>query len=89
MSNKIVKIMILTVNFQLLIINYLCLEGEKMKYLVTGGAGFIGANFVKYMLKKYKDIINKNSSKKILNTHIVFLTFRYPLLSSNILVDLN
>jgi len=27
-----------------------------MKYLVTGGAGFIGANFVKYMLKKYKDI---------------------------------
>ncbi len=27
-----------------------------MKYLVTGGAGFIGANFVKYMLKKYEDI---------------------------------
>lgn len=25
-------------------------------YLVTGGAGFIGANFVKYMLKKYKYI---------------------------------
>ncbi|BDU49734.1 dTDP-glucose 4,6-dehydratase [Haliovirga abyssi] len=25
-------------------------------YLVTGGAGFIGANFVKYMLKKYDDI---------------------------------
>lgn len=25
-------------------------------YLVTGGAGFIGANFVKYMLSKYKDI---------------------------------
>ena len=25
-------------------------------YLVTGGAGFIGANFVKYMLKKYTDI---------------------------------
>lgn len=25
-------------------------------YLVTGGAGFIGANFVKYMLEKYKDI---------------------------------
>lgn len=24
--------------------------------LVTGGAGFIGANFVKYMLKKYSDI---------------------------------
>lgn len=25
-------------------------------YLVTGGAGFIGTNFVKYMLEKYKDI---------------------------------
>ncbi|SNY15384.1 dTDP-glucose 4,6-dehydratase [Orenia metallireducens] len=25
-------------------------------YLVTGAAGFIGANFVKYMLKKYQDI---------------------------------
>lgn len=25
-------------------------------YLVTGGAGFIGANFVKYMLNKYSDI---------------------------------
>ena len=26
------------------------------KYLVTGGAGFIGSNFVKYVLKKHKDI---------------------------------
>src|SRR5690554_5012688 len=25
-------------------------------YLVTGGAGFIGANFVKYLLGKYTDI---------------------------------
>ncbi|MDZ5000258.1 NAD-dependent epimerase/dehydratase family protein, partial [Clostridium perfringens] len=25
-------------------------------YLVTGGAGFIGSNFVLYMLKKYEDI---------------------------------
>jgi dTDP-glucose 4,6-dehydratase len=25
-------------------------------YLVTGGAGFIGANFVKYLLKKHEDI---------------------------------
>ncbi|WP_319371570.1 dTDP-glucose 4,6-dehydratase [uncultured Ilyobacter sp.] len=25
-------------------------------YLITGGAGFIGANFVKYMLKKYEKI---------------------------------
>ncbi|MGL5789882.1 MAG: dTDP-glucose 4,6-dehydratase [Bacteroidales bacterium] len=27
-----------------------------MKILVTGGAGFIGANFVKYMLNKYSDL---------------------------------
>ena len=25
-------------------------------YLVTGGAGFIGSNFIKYMLDKYDDI---------------------------------
>ena len=25
-------------------------------YLVTGGAGFIGSNFVLYMLKKYDDL---------------------------------
>ena len=25
-------------------------------YLITGAAGFIGANFLKYILKKYKDI---------------------------------
>ena len=27
-----------------------------MNYLVTGGAGFIGANFVKYILKRYENI---------------------------------
>lgn len=31
--------------------------GDKVKtYLVTGGAGFIGSNFILYILKKYNDI---------------------------------
>ena len=29
--------------------------GQKMKILVTGGAGFIGSNFIRYMLRKYPD----------------------------------
>ncbi len=29
-----------------------------MTYLVTGGAGFIGANYVKYLLKKYNESVN-------------------------------
>ena len=32
-------------------------------YLVTGGAGFIGSNFVQYMLKKYPDILLVNLDK--------------------------
>ncbi len=28
---------------------------NKMKYLITGGAGFIGSNFILYMLKNYSD----------------------------------
>jgi len=32
-------------------------------YLVTGGAGFIGSNFVLYMLEKYKDIRIVNLDK--------------------------
>lgn len=30
-------------------------KGEKMKILVTGGAGFIGGNFVHYMVNKYPE----------------------------------
>ena len=33
------------------------------KYLVTGGAGFIGSNFVMYMLKKHDDILIVNLDK--------------------------
>ena len=32
-------------------------------YLVTGGAGFIGSNFVLYMLKKYNDVKIVNLDK--------------------------
>ncbi|WP_051514822.1 dTDP-glucose 4,6-dehydratase [Fervidicella metallireducens] len=32
-------------------------------YLITGGAGFIGSNFIKYILKKYEDIIIINLDK--------------------------
>lgn len=32
-------------------------------YLVTGGAGFIGSNFIQYMLKKYNDISIINYDK--------------------------
>lgn len=28
-------------------------ENKRMKILVTGGAGFIGGNFVHYMVNKY------------------------------------
>lgn len=30
-------------------------RGGKMTIIVTGGAGFIGGNFVHYMIEKYKD----------------------------------
>ena len=33
------------------------------KYLITGCAGFIGSNFVYYMLKKYDDILLANLDK--------------------------
>lgn len=33
------------------------------KYLVTGGAGFIGSNFIHYMLKKHEDILLVNVDK--------------------------
>ena len=32
-------------------------------YLVTGGAGFIGSNYIHYMFKKYKDIKIVNLDK--------------------------
>ena len=38
------------------------------KYLITGCAGFIGSNFVYYMLKKYSDIIIQTTSKGMYST---------------------
>ena len=38
-------------------------ENKRMKILVTGGAGFIGGNFVHYMVNKYpEDMIVKKKS---------------------------
>jgi len=34
-----------------------------MKLLVTGGLGFIGSNFVRYMLSKYEDVEIVNVDK--------------------------
>ena len=42
-------------------------------YLVTGGAGFIGSNFVIYMLNKYKDI------KIIIEIPFIFIIAIAPL----------
>ena len=38
------------------------------KYLITGCAGFIGSNFVHYMLNKYEDILLVNLDKLTLVT---------------------
>ena len=42
-------------NVKKLVLDLLSDKSEKI-YLVTGAAGFIGANFLKYILKKHKDI---------------------------------
>jgi dTDP-glucose 4,6-dehydratase len=34
------------------------IDKNRINYLITGGAGFIGANFVKFLLNKYADHIN-------------------------------
>ena len=39
-------------------------------YLVTGGAGFIGSNFVLYMLNKYEDISSAAEKVEVSNTSI-------------------
>ena len=38
-------------------------ESSMKKYLITGCAGFIGSNFVHYMLKKYPEILLVNLDK--------------------------
>src|SRR3989344_3173397 len=34
-----------------------------MKFLITGGAGFIGSNFIRYLFNKYNDIEITNLDK--------------------------
>ena len=46
--------------------NYIISDEEEFrmkKYLITGCAGFIGSNFVYYMLNKYDDILLVNLDK--------------------------
>jgi dTDP-glucose 4,6-dehydratase len=38
-----------------------------MNLLVCGGAGFIGSNFIHYMLKKYPDLPTGQAGYKIVN----------------------
>ena len=40
-------------------------EDSMKRYLITGCAGFIGSNFVHYMLKKYEDTLLVNLDKLI------------------------
>ncbi len=34
-----------------------------MNYLITGGAGFIGSNFIRYLLNRYQDLQILNFDK--------------------------
>lgn len=44
------------------------------KYLITGCAGFIGSNFVYYMLKKYDDILLVNLDNTLCRAYTVLCT---------------
>ena len=55
-----------------------------MKYLITGGAGFIGNNFIKYMMNKYPndcyvclDLLTYASSLESLNEVINNQNFKF------------
>ena len=52
------------------------------KYLITGCAGFIGSNFVYYMLKKYDDILLVNLDKLTYAGNLENLTFLYRAISA-------
>jgi dTDP-glucose 4,6-dehydratase len=38
-----------------------------MKYLVTGGAGFIGSNFINYLFDKYPDLPDGKAGCEVIN----------------------
>ncbi len=42
-----------------------------LTYLVTGGAGFIGSNYIHYMFKKYEDEVTIINVDKL--TYFYFL----------------
>ena len=44
-------------------------------YLITGCAGFIGSNFVHYMLKKYPEILLVNLDKLTYAGNLICIKF--------------
>ena len=63
--------------------------GEKVKILVTGSAGFIGSNYIRYMLTKYRDIKIVNMdlltySGRLENLHDVMTDSRHKFIKGDI-----
>jgi len=45
----------------------ICVKIKSMKLLITGGLGFIGSNFIRYILNKYSDPLGNEAGYKVIN----------------------